>query len=185
MSISRRITCDVLRRENDIDFLSFRLWIGVWVALFLLLSVALDLSALIRYITRFTEESFAVLISVIFMYESFVNIADIWTTHPVRTSDAEPCYCSLLPASDNRSAVSDADDDHHQVERVAVVTIQPDKSRLNNSFYRLNTLPLHRVLSQDSKVGQSSAGVCGREATSEIQSLKTKRALKTLQGFAF
>ena len=140
MVISGRVTCDVLLRENEIDFLSFRLWIGVWVALFLLLSVALDLSALIRYITRFTEESFAVLISVIFIYESFVNIADIWTTHPVRTSDAEPCYCSVLSAA----TTSDADDHQHRVERVASVIVKLNETRLNNSFYRLNTLPLHR-----------------------------------------
>ena len=59
------------------EFLSFRLWIGVWVSLFLLTAVALDLSALIRYITRFTEESFAVLISVIFVYQSVRNVPAI------------------------------------------------------------------------------------------------------------
>jgi len=32
--------------------------------------VAFDLSFLVRYITRFTEESFAVLISIIFIYEA-------------------------------------------------------------------------------------------------------------------
>lgn len=36
----------------------------------LLVIVAFDLSFLVRYITRFTEESFAVLISVIFIYEA-------------------------------------------------------------------------------------------------------------------
>ena len=133
--VSGSFTCDVSRRENAIDFLSFRLWIGVWVALCLLLSVALDLSALIRYITRFTEESFAVLISVIFIYESFVNIADIWTTHPVRTTDAEPCYCGLHSAADNLTTATDTDDDH--VERVASVTVKLNESRLNSSLYRL------------------------------------------------
>jgi len=133
--------CDVLRRENDIDFLSFRLWIGVWMALILLLAVALDLSALIRYITRFTEESFAVLISVIFIYESFVNVADIWTTYPVRTSAAEPCYCGLHAARDNRTTASDADDaDDGRVERVTSVSVQPNRTRLNHSLYRLSKL---------------------------------------------
>ena len=66
-----------VHRENGVEFLSFRLWIGVWVSLFLLTAVALDLSALIRYITRFTEESFAVLISVIFVYQSVRNVPAI------------------------------------------------------------------------------------------------------------
>ena len=37
--------------------------------LILFFIVAFDLSALVRYITRFTEESFAVLISLIFIFE--------------------------------------------------------------------------------------------------------------------
>jgi len=49
--------------------MSFRFWIGVWLFFYLMALVAFDLSALVRYITRFTEESFAVLISVIFIYE--------------------------------------------------------------------------------------------------------------------
>uniref|UniRef100_A0A1I8JNS8 HCO3_cotransp domain-containing protein n=1 Tax=Macrostomum lignano TaxID=282301 RepID=A0A1I8JNS8_9PLAT len=48
----------------------FRWWIGMWTALLLLVTVALDLSYLVKYITRFTEESFALLIAVIFVYEA-------------------------------------------------------------------------------------------------------------------
>lgn len=42
----------------------------MWSALILVIIVALDASALVSYITRFTEENFAVLISFIFVYES-------------------------------------------------------------------------------------------------------------------
>ena len=70
------------------------------MALFLLIIVAFDLSFLVRYITRFTEESFAVLISLIFIYEAFSKVAEIWTTHPVHTwndgdGDGENrlCFC--------------------------------------------------------------------------------------------
>jgi len=131
--------CDVLRRENDIDFLSFRLWIGVWIAVFLLMAVALDLSALIRYITRFTEESFAVLISIIFMYESIVNVVDIWFTHPLRTgaaADRQQCYCG----SHNVTAAKNYYDDY-RVSQAATVAIQLYETRLNSSFYRLNISP--------------------------------------------
>lgn len=48
-----------------------RCWIGLWTTALLLLVVAFDLSALVRYITRFTEESFACLIAIIFIYEAF------------------------------------------------------------------------------------------------------------------
>jgi len=130
-------------RENNIDFLSFRLWIGVWMALFLLAAVALDLSALIRYITRFTEESFAVLISVIFMYESLVNVADIWVTRPLRTGTAaaapgatEQCYCSRR----NQSTITVTDINNGDRVRPlqAPVTVQQNDNRLTSSIYRLN-----------------------------------------------
>jgi len=38
---------------------------------------AFDLSFIVRYITRFTEESFAVLISVIFIYEAFTKTLEV------------------------------------------------------------------------------------------------------------
>ena len=51
------------------DYLALRLWIGVWIGVILLLLVALDASAFVCYITRFTEENFALLIATIFIYK--------------------------------------------------------------------------------------------------------------------
>ena len=78
--------------------MSLRFWVGLWVMVALLVIVAFDLSALVRYITRFTEESFAVLISVIFIYEAFTKIAEIYHDSAVHTGVVreEPsfrCYC--------------------------------------------------------------------------------------------
>lgn len=49
--------------------MSFRFWIGSWTALILVILVAIDASALVCYITRFTEENFATLIAFIFIYK--------------------------------------------------------------------------------------------------------------------
>lgn len=89
--------------------MSFRFWIGIWVFIYLILIVAFDLSAFVRYITRFTEESFAVLISVIFIYEACSKILEIWTTHPIRRNRIEnvandTCYCSSPRLIDYLSA---------------------------------------------------------------------------------
>lgn len=51
------------------DYLSFRFWIGTWIAIILMIFVAIDASALVCYITRFTEENFATLIAFIFIYK--------------------------------------------------------------------------------------------------------------------
>lgn len=46
-----------------------RFWIGTWITVILIIMVAIDASALVCYITRFTEENFATLIAFIFIYK--------------------------------------------------------------------------------------------------------------------
>lgn len=51
------------------DYMTFRFWIGTWIAVILFILVAIDASAFVCYITRFTEENFATLIAFIFIYK--------------------------------------------------------------------------------------------------------------------
>ena len=53
--------------DQSWDYLSLRLWIGIWVGFMLLLLVMFDASAYVCYITRFTEELFATLVAFIFI----------------------------------------------------------------------------------------------------------------------
>lgn len=72
----------------DIEFLSIRVWIGIWVAVITLIFVASEGSFFLRYITRFTEEILAALISLIFIYESFMKLVEMYRMHPLQES-----YC--------------------------------------------------------------------------------------------
>lgn len=63
----------VLNRRNEFDYLGLRLWIGVWIGIILIVLVAVDASAFVCYITRFTEENFALLIATIFIYKVSLN----------------------------------------------------------------------------------------------------------------
>lgn len=63
--------------DYEIDYLGFRFLIGFWIMTFLLIMVATDLSFLVKYITRFTEECFAILIAFIFLRESLSKLFDI------------------------------------------------------------------------------------------------------------
>ncbi len=56
-------------------FLASYAWVGLWTALFLLIAVATNASRLIRYFTRFVDETFAALISLIFLHDALVEIA--------------------------------------------------------------------------------------------------------------
>ncbi|KAK3611748.1 hypothetical protein CHS0354_014094 [Potamilus streckersoni] len=87
------------------DFMPFRMLIGLWTTLFLLLVVAFDLSALVKFITRFTEECFACLIAIIFIYEAFAKVADIQNFAPVHyfpPKNLSQCTC-VLPFLTNTS----------------------------------------------------------------------------------
>lgn len=95
-------------KDNEWDFLPFRFWIGIWTSGILLIIVALDLSALVRYITRFTEESFASLIAVIFIYEAFKKLGEIAEDEtPVQLDPSDndlmkpPCGCKFFPSMEN------------------------------------------------------------------------------------
>jgi len=76
-----------------------RFWVGFWLAVILIVIVVFDLSFLVRYITRFTEESFAVLISIIFIYEAFTKVLAIYHHYPVGVGyevgrhNVLPCLC--------------------------------------------------------------------------------------------
>ena len=70
--------------------MSFRLCIGIWVGLILIFCVATDASALVRYITRFTEENFALLIAAIFMVNAIEKVITVGKEFPVHVSD---CFC--------------------------------------------------------------------------------------------
>ena len=100
----------VLCRDQGLQYLTFRFWIGMWLCLLLLLMVAFDLSALVRYITRFTEESFAILIALIFIFESFKKLIHILDDHPVYLEPGEPpdynCTCLPPAVNDNNTSLS-------------------------------------------------------------------------------
>uniref|UniRef100_H2YXZ5 Anion exchange protein n=1 Tax=Ciona savignyi TaxID=51511 RepID=H2YXZ5_CIOSA len=57
-----------------IEYISFRFWVGTWTGLICIGFVAFDASSLISYVTRYTEESFSALISLIFIYEAFKKL---------------------------------------------------------------------------------------------------------------
>ncbi|KAH1014014.1 hypothetical protein HUJ04_002919 [Dendroctonus ponderosae] len=85
------------------DYLSFRFWIGTWIAVILLVLVAIDASALVCYITRFTEENFATLIALIFIYKVPHEFKPTlpnrgWVVHPFSHNPIYSILVALPPA---------------------------------------------------------------------------------------
>ncbi|KYO26941.1 hypothetical protein Y1Q_0019358 [Alligator mississippiensis] len=61
-------------KDYGLSYLSLRTSIGLWTSFFCILLVATDASSLVCYITRFTEEAFAALICIIFIYEALEKL---------------------------------------------------------------------------------------------------------------
>ncbi|KAM3599156.1 uncharacterized protein V6R79_000992 [Siganus canaliculatus] len=96
-------------RDNNFDYLEFRLWIGLWSGIFCLVLVATDASFLVQYFTRFTEEGFSALISFIFIYDAFKKMIKLGH-HNLINSDYDPDLvtqydCRCMP--ENASQVLD------------------------------------------------------------------------------
>ncbi|XP_074051752.1 sodium bicarbonate cotransporter 3 isoform X4 [Macrotis lagotis] len=61
-------------KDYSLSYLSLRTSIGLWTSFFCIVLVASDASSLVCYITRFTEEAFAALICIIFIYEALEKL---------------------------------------------------------------------------------------------------------------
>lgn len=83
-------------RDNDLEYLPLRLWIGIWTTIILIILVALDASALVCYITRFTEENFATLISLIFIYKSIEKVCIYTSLYFFKTNIKIPVKFYIL-----------------------------------------------------------------------------------------
>ena len=84
--------------DQEWDYLSLRLWIGIWIGIMLLLLVAFDASAYVCYITRFTEELFATLVACIFIMSAFQN------TYAIK-KDVKDLTCNCLPPGTNTTSL--------------------------------------------------------------------------------
>ncbi|XP_029958220.1 sodium bicarbonate cotransporter 3 [Salarias fasciatus] len=69
--------------DYGLSYLSLRTSIGLWTSFLCLLLVATDASSLVCYITRFTEEAFAALICIIFIYEALEKLVHLGELYPI------------------------------------------------------------------------------------------------------
>ncbi|XP_032442587.1 solute carrier family 4 member 1a (Diego blood group) [Xiphophorus hellerii] len=68
---------------QGIEYIVGRIWVGMWLVVIVVVVVAVEGSFLVRFISRFTQEIFSILISLIFIYETFSKLIKIFRTHPL------------------------------------------------------------------------------------------------------
>ncbi|KAJ3592367.1 hypothetical protein NHX12_007494 [Muraenolepis orangiensis] len=115
-------------QAQDIEYLTGRVWIGFWLVFIVLVMVAAEGSFLVRYISPFTQEIFAFLISLIFIYETFSKLIKVFQEHPLRES---------YPASPSQAApwfgiqAGEAPADYPADKAEAVFLNQPNTALLS------------------------------------------------------
>ncbi|KAG1669653.1 Anion exchange protein 2 [Nymphon striatum] len=73
----------VLCETVGIEFLPLRLWMSIWILVIGTVVVAFDGSALVKFFTRFTEEIFSTLISLMYIYDAFYKLYLVFLEHPL------------------------------------------------------------------------------------------------------
>uniref|UniRef100_A0A671Q6X5 Anion exchange protein n=1 Tax=Sinocyclocheilus anshuiensis TaxID=1608454 RepID=A0A671Q6X5_9TELE len=106
-------------KNNGIDYMELRLWIGMHSCVQCIFLVATDASYIIKYMTRFTEEGFSSLISFIFISDAIKKMVGAFKYYPINIDfkpdyvTAYKCECLapdpskfiLVPVPDNSSAL--------------------------------------------------------------------------------
>ncbi|XP_048835846.1 anion exchange protein 3-like isoform X5 [Brienomyrus brachyistius] len=88
-------------QAQGLEYLTGRVWIGFWLIFIVLIIVAAEGSFLVRYISPFTQEIFAFLISLIFIFESFSKLIKVFQEHPFVRNNPLPSSPSSLGFSNN------------------------------------------------------------------------------------
>ncbi|XP_053569229.1 anion exchange protein 2 [Bombina bombina] len=74
---------------NGLEYLVGRVWIGVWLIVIVVSMVAFEGSFLVRFVSRFTQEIFSILISLIFIYETFYKLFKVFQEHPLTNCSSQ------------------------------------------------------------------------------------------------
>jgi len=74
------IPCQFCKAQG-IEYIVGRIWVGMWLIVIVVVIVAVEGSFLVRYISRFTQEIFSILISLIFIYETFAKLIKVSLCH--------------------------------------------------------------------------------------------------------
>lgn len=68
-----------------------RVWIGYWLIFLVVLVVAFEGSFLVRFISRYTQEIFSFLISLIFIFETFKKLYKVRVVAVLTSIRARAC----------------------------------------------------------------------------------------------
>ncbi|XP_063986657.1 band 3 anion transport protein isoform X2 [Diachasmimorpha longicaudata] len=87
--------------QNGLDFLTMRVYVGGWMGIIALTVACAEGSVLVRLFTRFTEEIFTGLISLLYIVETFVKLVNYFQRNPLLHE-----YCFVCDDNNSTSLVN-------------------------------------------------------------------------------
>ncbi|CAH2230198.1 jg14364, partial [Pararge aegeria aegeria] len=108
----------VFCRSYGFDFLAARMYCGIWMIVIALCVASIEGSVAVKKITRFTEDIFAFLISLIFISEPITNIINVYRTHPLGYD-----YCQNITTGIN--TINDTDVSNMTITGNATMPVPP------------------------------------------------------------
>ncbi|XP_051909773.1 anion exchange protein 2b isoform X2 [Hippocampus zosterae] len=129
-------------KSSDMEYLTGRVWIGVWLVVIVLVTVAFEGSFLVRFVSRFTQEIFSFLISLIFICETFMKLGRIFKQHPLKRCHLNP----LLPLNDTAAPNASAEDVTANPINIGNITALPEVTKTAGPTDEPNTALLSLVL---------------------------------------
>ncbi|XP_038153833.1 anion exchange protein 2b isoform X2 [Cyprinodon tularosa] len=111
-------------KANSMEYLTGRVWIGFWLIIIVVITVAFEGSFLVRFVSRFTQEIFSFLISLIFICETFIKLGRIFKEHPLKR-------CSINTTLDGQMSAENISTMHNSSTNVVTVTGEPNTALLS------------------------------------------------------
>lgn len=87
-------------QANGIEFMTTRVYIGLWLAVIGLLVACVEGSVFVKLFSRFIEDIFSALIVLLYIIESVQKVVFVYGRHPVLE---DYCGFTLIPAMDNNN----------------------------------------------------------------------------------
>uniref|UniRef100_A0A8C9U282 Anion exchange protein n=1 Tax=Scleropages formosus TaxID=113540 RepID=A0A8C9U282_SCLFO len=110
-------------QAQGFEYLTGRIWIGFWLIVIVLVIVAAEGSFMVRYISPFTQEIFAFLISLIFICETFSKIIKVFQEHPLLRAYPPPGPPSALAFSNLSQADAHPEGPLHMQPNTALLSL--------------------------------------------------------------
>lgn len=132
---------------NNLPFLTVRLYVGIWLAVIALFVSAVEGSVYVRLFTRFTQEIFSALITLIYIFETGMKLVSVYQRHPLLSDyfyedmpGVDSIYANIMNSNTNSTQI------FNTTNALSIAQHQPLNTSLQNGD---ESTVFHMLISHD------------------------------------